>query len=52
MNFDQLDRDMINALSGDISGSLRPYKDIADSLGMSPSAMSKHLKAMTYLAKH
>lgn len=44
MNFDQLDRDMINALSGDISGSLRPYKDIADSLGVSEEDVLKRLR--------
>lgn len=44
MNFDQLDRDMINALSGDISGSLRPYKDIADSLGVSEEVVLKRLR--------
>lgn len=35
MNFDELDREIINALSGNISGSLRPYKGIADRLGVS-----------------
>ncbi len=35
MKFDKLDREIINALSGNISGSLRPYKDIADQLGVS-----------------
>ena len=44
MNFDQLDRDIINALSGDISGSLRPYKDIADSLGVSEEDVLKRLR--------
>ena len=35
MSFDELDHEIINALSGDISGSLQPYKDISDSLGVS-----------------
>lgn len=44
MNFDQLDKDVINALSGDISGSLRPYKDIADSLGVSEDEVLERLR--------
>ncbi len=44
MKFDQLDKDMINALSGDISGSLRPYKDIADSLGVSEEDVLHRLR--------
>ena len=44
MNFDKLDRDIINALSGDISGSLRPYKDIADSLGVSEEVVLERLR--------
>ncbi|MBI5118183.1 Lrp/AsnC family transcriptional regulator [Candidatus Poribacteria bacterium] len=32
---DALDKDIINALSGDISGSKQPYKDIAEQLGVS-----------------
>ncbi len=44
MKFDKLDRDIINALSGDISGSLRPYKDIADSLGVSEEAVLERLR--------
>jgi DNA-binding Lrp family transcriptional regulator len=35
MSFDELDQEIINALSGNISGSLQPFKDIADSLGVS-----------------
>jgi len=35
MNFDKLDREIINALSGDISGNLRPYREIAECLDIS-----------------
>ena len=35
MNLDALDHKIINALSGDISGSKRPYMDIADRIGIS-----------------
>jgi DNA-binding Lrp family transcriptional regulator len=35
MTLDALDREIINALSGDISGSKQPYKEIADRLGIS-----------------
>lgn len=34
MSFDALDRQIISALSGNISGNRRPYKDIADRLGV------------------
>ena len=34
MKFDNLDHEIINALSGNISGSLQPYKEIADRLGV------------------
>jgi DNA-binding Lrp family transcriptional regulator len=34
MKLDTLDKDIINALSGDISGSKQPYKDIAEQLGI------------------
>ncbi len=44
MKFDRLDRDIINALSGDVSGSLRPYKDIADSLGVSEDEVLERLR--------
>jgi DNA-binding Lrp family transcriptional regulator len=44
MNFDQLDKDIINALSGDISGSLQPYKDIADSLGVGEEEVLERLR--------
>ncbi|GAB4353025.1 MAG: Lrp/AsnC family transcriptional regulator [Candidatus Abyssubacteria bacterium] len=33
MNLDALDQRIINALSGDMSDSKRPYKDIADQVG-------------------
>ncbi len=35
MKLDAMDREIINALSGDISGSKQPYKDIAEQLGVS-----------------
>jgi DNA-binding Lrp family transcriptional regulator len=35
MSLDALDREIINVLSGDISSSKQPYKEIADHLGMS-----------------
>ena len=35
MNFDDLDRKIINELSGNIAGSKEPYRDIAVRLGMS-----------------
>ena len=34
MSLDTLDREIINALSGDISGSKQPYREIAERLGI------------------
>jgi DNA-binding Lrp family transcriptional regulator len=44
MSFDELDHEIINALSGDISGSLRPFKDIADSLGVSEEEVLERIR--------
>jgi DNA-binding Lrp family transcriptional regulator len=44
MTLDALDREIINALSGDISGSKRPYKDIADRLGTSERELLRRIR--------
>ena len=44
MNLDAPDREIINALSGDISGSKRPYKDIADRLGLSEKDLLERIR--------
>lgn len=44
MTLDALDREIINALSGDISGSKRPYKDIADRLDMNEQELLRRVR--------
>ncbi len=44
MTLDALDRKIINALSGDISGSKQPYKDIADRLGISEQELLRRVR--------
>jgi DNA-binding Lrp family transcriptional regulator len=42
---DQLDREIINALSGDISGMKRPYKEIADRLHVSEKELLDRVRS-------
>ncbi len=44
MSFDKLDRAIISALSGDIAGSLQPYKDIADRLGVNEDDVLERIR--------
>ena len=44
MSGEELDREIINALSGDISGSKRPYKEIADRLGIDEEDLLERLR--------
>lgn len=45
MKLDSLDREIINALSGDMSHSKRPYKDIADRLGATEEEALQRIRA-------
>jgi DNA-binding Lrp family transcriptional regulator len=44
MNLDALDREIINSLSGDISGAKQPYKEIADRIGMSEDKLLDRIR--------
>ena len=44
MSLDALDKEIINALSGDISTSKQPYKEIADSLGISEDDLLSRIR--------
>ncbi len=44
MNLDELDHKIINALSGDISGTKQPYKKIADQIGMSEREVLERIR--------
>jgi DNA-binding Lrp family transcriptional regulator len=44
MSGEELDREIINALSGDISGSKRPYKEIADRLGIDEEDLLERIR--------
>ena len=45
MNLDALDHEIINALSGDISGTKEPYKEIADRLGINEHELIERIRA-------
>ena len=45
MSLETLDREIINALSGDISGSKQPYREIADSLGISEENLLNRIRS-------
>jgi DNA-binding Lrp family transcriptional regulator len=45
MNLDSLDHEIINALSGDISGSKQPFKDIADQVGISEEEVLARIRS-------
>ena len=45
MSLETLDREIINALSGDISGSKQPYREIADSLGISEENLLSRIRS-------
>ena len=49
MKFDELDREIINALSGELAGSMRPYKDIADRLGLGEEEVLERLRGLGYI---
>ena len=44
MSLDELDREIINALSGDISGVKQPYKEIAERLNVSDEEVLKRVR--------
>lgn len=44
MNLDASDHKIINALSGDISGTKQPYKEIADQVGMSEEKLLERIR--------
>ena len=44
MKLDELDCEIINALSGDISGSKQPYEEIADRLGIGESELLERIQ--------
>ncbi len=44
MSLDALDREIINALSGDISGTKQPYAEIADRLGISRDELLERVR--------
>ena len=44
MNLDALDHKIINALSGDISGSKRPYMDVAVRIGISEEELLRRVR--------
>ena len=44
MRLEALDREIINALSGDISGKKQPYKDIAERLGIGQSELLERIR--------
>jgi DNA-binding Lrp family transcriptional regulator len=44
MRLPALDREIINALSGDISGTKQPYAEIADRLGISRDALLERVR--------
>ncbi|UCD58810.1 MAG: AsnC family transcriptional regulator [Candidatus Hydrogenedentota bacterium] len=44
MNLDTLDRKIINALSGDISGTKQPYREIADRLRISEEDLLRRVR--------
>lgn len=44
MSGEELEREIINALSGDISGSKRPYKEIADRLGIDEEDLLERIR--------
>ncbi len=45
MSLDTVDRNIINALSGDIFGSKQPYRDIADRLGISEDDLLSRIRS-------
>jgi DNA-binding Lrp family transcriptional regulator len=44
MKFDDIDKEIINALSGELAGSMRPYKDIADRLGLGEEEVLERIR--------
>ncbi len=44
MSLDALDREIINALSGDISGSREPYREIAERLGIAENELLARIR--------
>jgi len=45
MSLETLDREIINALSGDISGSKQPYREIADHLNISEENLLSRIRS-------